>query len=100
MTARNDIRSLMTGAINEVLAVAHASGVRMPPGDWIAIAFKLAEVMRETTSSTAQDLARGKKTEIDHLNGFIAQRGVELGVPVPVNRTLHALVKLLEETVA
>ncbi len=99
MTARAEIRALMTGSINEVLAVAHASGVRMPPGDWVAIALKLAEVMKETTSSTAQDLARGKKTEIDHLNGFIAQRGAALGVPVPVNQALHALVKLLEETV-
>ena len=100
MTARADIRRLMTSAINEVLAVAAASGVRMPPGDWVEIALKLSEVMRETTSSTAQDLARGKKTEIDHLNGFIAARGEALGVPVVANRTLHALVKLLEETVA
>ena len=100
MTARSEIRVLMTGAVNEVLAVAGASGVRMPPGDWVEISLKLAEVMRETTSSTAQDLARGKKTEIDHLNGFIAQRGAVLGVPVPLNRTLYALVKLLEETVA
>ena len=96
MTAREDIRALMTDAVHEVLAVAEASGVRMPPGDWVAIALKLADVMRETTSSTAQDLARGKKTEIDYLNGFIARRGAALGVPVPVNRTLHALVKLLE----
>ena len=98
MTAREDIRALMTDAVHEVLAVAEASGVRMPPGDWVAIALKLADVMRETTSSTAQDLARGKKTEIDYLNGYIARRGAALGVPVPVNRTLHTLVKLLEAT--
>jgi 2-dehydropantoate 2-reductase len=30
------------------------------------------------------------------LNGYVAERGAALGVPVPVNRTLHALVKLLE----
>ena len=56
--------------------------------------------MPEATSSTAQDLARGKQTEIDYLNGYVARRGAELGVPVPVNRTLHALVKLLEEPLA
>jgi 2-dehydropantoate 2-reductase len=47
-------------------------------------------------SSTAQDLMRGKPSEIDHLNGFIARRGQALGVPVPVNRAMHVLVKLLE----
>ena len=44
-------------------------------------------------SSTAQDLARGKKTEIDHLNGFVVRKGEALGVPTPVNRALLALVK-------
>jgi 2-dehydropantoate 2-reductase len=47
-------------------------------------------------SSTGQDLNRGKKTEIDSLNGFISRRGGELGVPTPVNHTLYTLVKLLE----
>jgi 2-dehydropantoate 2-reductase len=48
-------------------------------------------------SSTAQDLARGKPTEIDHLNGFVVRRGEALGVATPANRALHALVKLLEK---
>jgi 2-dehydropantoate 2-reductase len=52
--------------------------------------------MGEQYSSTAQDIQRGKPTEIDSLNGFVAQRGAELGVATPVNRTLHALVKLRE----
>ena len=38
-------------------------------------------------------------TEIDALNGYIARRGAELGVPTPVNSTLHALVRLLEQGV-
>jgi 2-dehydropantoate 2-reductase len=47
-------------------------------------------------SSTAQDLARGKRTEIDHLNGYVMRKGESLGVPTPVNRTLFAIVKLIE----
>jgi 2-dehydropantoate 2-reductase len=47
-------------------------------------------------SSTAQDMMRGKRSEIDHLNGFVARRGAELGAPAPVNQTLYALVKLVE----
>ncbi len=41
-------------------------------------------------------MARRKPSEIDHLNGFVARRGRELGVDVPVNQTLYALVKLVE----
>jgi 2-dehydropantoate 2-reductase len=52
--------------------------------------------MAETYSSTAQDMQRGKRTEIDSLNGFIARRGAELGVPTPVNQAMYALVKLAE----
>ena len=55
--------------------------------------------MSRATSSTAQDIARSKRTEIDALNGYIARRGAELGVPTPVNSTLHALVRLLEQGV-
>ncbi|MDH5351837.1 MAG: 2-dehydropantoate 2-reductase, partial [Betaproteobacteria bacterium] len=57
---------------------------------------QIAEAMPTQFSSTAQDLTRGKPTEIEHLNGFVMRRGAALGVPTPVNRTLYALVRLLE----
>ena len=95
-----ETRSLMQGAVAEVLAVARAAGVVMPPGDWSEIALALARGMAQTTSSTAQDLARGNKTEIDHLNGVIVRRGQALGVAVPLNSALYGLTKLLEESVA
>jgi 2-dehydropantoate 2-reductase len=41
-------------------------------------------------------MARGRPSEIDHLNGFVARRGQALGVATPVNQALHALVKLVE----
>jgi 2-dehydropantoate 2-reductase len=57
---------------------------------------KLGDAMPGAVSSTAQDIARGKQTEIDSLNGFVAARGAELNVPTPLNSALHALVKRLE----
>jgi 2-dehydropantoate 2-reductase len=48
-------------------------------------------------SSTAQDLSRGKPTEIDHLNGLVVRKGEAFGVPTPANRLLLALVKLFEK---
>ena len=62
----------------------------------LARVYKLAEGMPTQYSSTAQDLARGKPTEIEHLNGFVVRRGAALGVPTPANRALTALVRLLE----
>jgi 2-dehydropantoate 2-reductase len=53
--------------------------------------------MPDQLSSTAQDLARGRRSEIDHLNGYVARRGEALGIATPVNRALHAVVKLLED---
>ena len=86
---------VMRDVVAECLAVAKADGVQVP-GDVDAAVRKIAETMRSQYSSTAQDLARGKRTEIDYLNGFIVQRGQALGVPTPANRVLWALVKLLE----
>jgi 2-dehydropantoate 2-reductase len=64
----------------------------------MAAAMELATQMTGALSSTAQDLERGRATEIDALNGYIARRGAELGVPVPINRALFTLVKLAEQT--
>jgi 2-dehydropantoate 2-reductase len=89
------IREVMRDVVEETLAVAKASGIHMAP-DLLARVYKIAEAMPAQYSSTAQDLARGKPTEIDHLNGYVVRRGEALGIPTPANRALHALVKLLE----
>jgi 2-dehydropantoate 2-reductase len=90
-------RELLRLAVEETVAVARAGGVRLGDVDLVAAAYRLGEAMSGATSSTAQDIARGKRTEIDSLNGYVARRGAELAVPTPVNQTLHALVQLLEE---
>jgi 2-dehydropantoate 2-reductase len=89
------VRDLMRDVVEETLAVAKASGVAMAP-DMLARTYKIAEAMPTQYSSTAQDLARGKPTEIEHLNGFVVRRGAALGIPTPANRALYALVRLIE----
>jgi 2-dehydropantoate 2-reductase len=86
---------VMRDVVDECLAVARADGVQVP-GDAHAAARKLVESMPGQYSSTAQDLARGKPTEIDFLNGYVVRRGEALGVATPANRVLWALVKLIE----
>jgi 2-dehydropantoate 2-reductase len=91
----NGIREVMRDVVEETLAVAKAGGVTMAP-DMLAKTWNIAEAMPTQYSSTAQDLARGRPTEIDHLNGFVLRKGEALGIPTPANRALYALVKLIE----
>src|SRR6476646_3502414 len=85
---RAPMRAAWLTAVSEVLAVARAADIHPPgledPKAAIAGALKIATQMAEAFSSTAQDLIRGKRTEIDSLNGYISRRGAELGVPTPV----------------
>ena len=87
---------VMTDIVQECQAVAQASGVALPDG-LLSTVLGLADSMPGQMSSTAQDLARGKRSEIDHLNGFIARRGEALSIATPANRLLHTLVRLREQ---
>ena len=89
------IREVMDDVVAECKAVAAAEGVRLPADVDTAVQ-RIAETMPTQFSSTAQDLARGKASEIDYLNGLVMRLGQARGIPTPVNRTLWALVKLLE----
>ncbi|WP_414660187.1 ketopantoate reductase family protein [Horticoccus sp. 23ND18S-11] len=86
--------------ILEALAVARAAGVN--PTHMADAAAAIATVRQLTRqiagaySSTALDLQRKKRTEIDALNGYIARLGRDRGVPTPVNQTLWALVRAAE----
>ena len=90
------VLDVMCDVVAECMAVAEADGVQVA-GDVHAAVANLAGSMPTQSSSTAQDLARGKPTEIDYLNGFIVQRGEALGIATPANRVLWALVKLMED---
>lgn len=87
---------LMQGVVAECAAVAAASGVALPPGIWDQV-LRIAEAMPSQISSTAQDMQRGRATEIDFLNGEILRRGQALGLPTPLNAALTVLVKLAEQ---
>src|SRR5579864_928959 len=100
IAASEDARKVVEDIVKELLAVAHAANIQLPDlEDFTAAmsgALKIAAQMSGAFSSTAQDLNRGKLTEIDSLNGYIARRAAELGVPAPLNHALYTLVKLAE----
>ena len=89
------VETVMRDVVHECLAVAKADEVSVPGDSWADVQH-IARSMSAQYSSTAQDLARGKLSEIDHLNGYVIARGEKRGIPTPANRVLHTLVKLLE----
>lgn len=91
-----EVPRMMDDIVHECMAVARACGIRLPEGTAEAV-LPLARSMATQVSSTAQDLARGHRSEIDHLNGYVVRRGEALGIPTPTNRMLHTLVRLLEK---
>jgi 2-dehydropantoate 2-reductase len=96
IVARPEPRETVRQLTLECVAVARAAGVPLPAIDYVEMVWSFAAKFDRVYSSTSQDLERGKRTEIDSLNGYIVRRGAELGIPTPVNQALTALVKLRE----
>jgi 2-dehydropantoate 2-reductase len=92
-----DARALMDEAIDEAFAVARAADVRLAWPDAAAYRTTFYERLVPPTaahrSSMLQDLERGRPTEIDAINGYVARRGAALGVPTPVNATLAHMIR-------
>ena len=95
ITTGDGVQKVMRDVVDECLTVAKAEGVELT-GNMDAAVRMIFETMPGQFSSTAQDLARGKRSEIDYLNGFIVRRGEVLGIATPVNRALWSMVRLLE----
>jgi 2-dehydropantoate 2-reductase len=90
------VESIRVGAGTDLGVLRNADGVPLDLNASLQAMERLAAAMPAQLSSTAQDMARGKRSEIDHLNGTVVRRGAARGVPTPVNQALHALVKLVE----
>lgn len=86
---------LLRGILDECLAVARAEGVDLPATLWDDVV-RLCAAMPGQYSSTAQDMMRGRPTEIAYLNGEIVRRGQVAGIPVPLNGLLVMMVGLAE----
>jgi 2-dehydropantoate 2-reductase len=50
----------------------------------------------EQRPSMAQDMAKGRRTETDFINGFVAQKGGEVGLPAPTHAKMNEAVKRVE----
>ncbi len=61
-----------------------------------AIVASMSRITEAGRPSTGQDIMKGRRTEIDFINGLVATKGAEVGVPAPANAALTRLVKRVE----
>jgi 2-dehydropantoate 2-reductase len=46
--------------------------------------------------SLLQDMMKGRRTEVDYLNGYVVRKGREVGVPTPLNEAIVSVTKRME----
>ena len=91
---------IVEGIVGEAFAVVDAEGVRLPWKDAAGYLEYLRTFQLPATashhSSMLQDITRGRKTEIDFLNGAVVERAKKHGIPAPVNATIADLIRFKE----
>ena len=90
-----ELKALATAAVTEAGAVAQAAGIKTVT-DPVEQVYKVIRDTYDNRSSMLQDVSKGKRTEIDALNGKISEIGYRYGIPTPVNDTLAGLIKGIE----
>ncbi|MFM1908107.1 MAG: hypothetical protein RLZZ591_1784 [Pseudomonadota bacterium] len=93
-----ELQATAIAAVTEAMAVARASGVTLSITDPLdAWRMAGAGLPPEFRPSMLQSLDKGSITEIDFINGAVVAQGALLGVPTPVNATLVACIKGIEQ---
>ncbi|HEY3377504.1 MAG TPA: 2-dehydropantoate 2-reductase [Armatimonadota bacterium] len=90
-------RKLMVAAAREAHAVARALGVAVEAQDWAARLQAICQATAPNINSMLQDVLRGRRTEIDAINGAIVRAAEHLQQPAPINHTLCCLVQAVEQ---
>ena len=95
-------KELILKMAEECVAVTKAAGIALDQdGDPVEGLLKTIQRFHDSGTkpkcSMLQDLEKGRRTEIDAINGSIVREGRRLGVLTPVNEVMVALVKLQEK---
>lgn len=88
-------RDISRAAVQEAMAVARSVNVRINENA-VEHVFEVAQATAANRSSMGQDVDNRRQTEISTINGYVVQEAGRLGLDVPVNRTLSALVETLQ----
>lgn len=88
-----DTAALVTDTTREAVAVAQALGYDIDFDERITTILALLEKAGPSKASMLQDAEAGRRTEIDVINGAVVKAADEVGVEVPINRSLVRLIK-------
>ncbi len=88
-------KTLSCAAVEEAIKVARALGVNVADNT-VEHVFHVAEATGANRSSMGQDVDNKRQTEISAINGAVVKEAHKLGINVPVNQTLTALIETLQ----
>ncbi len=91
-----EMLSVIRQIVGEVAAVSAGCKVPLAP-DIAEQVVRWTQELRDIHTSMYDDWKAGRRTEIDYLNGYVARRGRELGIPTPLNEALTAMIKTITE---
>jgi len=83
-------RTLLTTSCEEIAAVALAERVPLPADAVDRVVEQAATLPPQWRSSMARDLEDSRRLEVEALSGAVVRRGLKLGVPTPIHRTIAA----------
>lgn len=95
ISLRRDLHPLISAIAEEVSQVAAAEGIRMDATMLALRTCQVAEMTRKNHSSMMKDVALGRRTEIESINGAIVRLGLRHSIPTPVNQALYELIHSL-----
>ncbi len=88
-------RNLVRAAVEEAVAVALALGVQVRE-DPVGHVYEVVRATAKNRTSMGQDVDNKRQTEIGTINGAVVCEADKLGIEVPVNHTLTALIETLQ----
>lgn len=89
---------LVDALTQEATAVANALGYQIDVDERIALTHDLLSRGGKGKASMLQDVEAQRKTEIDVINGAVVREADRIGMEVPVNRAMLALIGGLERS--
>jgi len=92
----SELMETVKGVVEEVERTARANKIKLPPCDLLEKTIGVLKNTAGNKSSMLQDIERGRRTEIDSINGAVAKYADQVGLAVPLNRSITALVKAIE----
>ena len=96
---RNDPkwRAQMINAMQEIYALAHARGVKLPPNSIETVMASVDSLPEDSTSSMQRDIAAGKPSELESQNGAVVRMARESGIAVPTHELIYETLKPADE---